>query len=196
MYSIALKQLIAAGLLATAGGFLCAQAQPRILEDPLLDLRYERAKIRFEAWPSKLVNDCPDLADDEHRQGVWFVFAKSGDASGWTYYLLNGYDVRKQPDSPHLPKYSTGGHGLIVRIRGLECLIIDNDARDTFRDPVFSEEYPQDIHQRLAIDFADRLSIAFGGKEKLRAQILKQRVDLDMLPDELRQVFSDLRLLK
>jgi len=81
-------------------------------------------------------------------------------------------------------------------VRGPECLVIDNDARETFRSPVFNDEYPQDIHQRLAIDFAARLSSAFGGKEKLRAQILKQRVDLDMLPDELRHAFRDLRLPK
>jgi len=196
MSSIALKQYIAAAMLVTACGALCAQDPPSILEDPLLDLRYERAKVRFESWPSKLVNDCPVLADDEYRQGVWFVFAKSGDASGWTYYLLNGYDVRKKSGSTNLLEYSTGGHGLIVMVRGPECLVIDNDARETFRSPVFNDEYPQDIHQRLAIDFAARLSSAFGGKEKLRAQILKQRVDLDMLPDELRHALRDLRLPK
>jgi len=196
MFSTVHKQLITVALLISASGNLSAQPPPRILRDPLMELRYEHAKIRFEPLSMQAIAGCSTLANDEHSSGVHFVFAKAGDASGWTYYLLNGYDVRKRPGPPDLLEYSTGGHGLIVRTRGPECLVIDNDARETFRDPVFNEEYPEDVHQRLAIDFADRLATAFGGKEPLRVQILKQRVDLDMLPDELRHAFKDLRLLK
>lgn len=115
---------------------------------------------------------------------------------GRIFYLLHGYEIRNNPEPPHFPKYSTGGHGLIVMVRGPACLIIDNDARETFRSPVFNDEYPQDIHQRLAIDFAARLSAAFGGKKKRRIELLNQYVDLDTLPQVLRYAFRTLRLTK
>ena len=196
MRSTVLKQLIAVALLSSTSGILFAQSLPRILHDPLLELGYEQAKIRFEPLPLQAIAGCDTLSDNEYSVGVHFVFAKASDNSGRIFYLLHGYEIRNNPEPPHSPKYSTGGHGLIVMVRGPECLVIDNDARETFRSPVFNDEYPQDIHQRLAIDFAARLSSAFGGKEKLRAQILKQRVDLDTLPHELRHTFRDLRLPK
>jgi hypothetical protein len=196
MRSTVLKQFIAFALFSSTSGILFAQSLPRILHDPLLELGYEQAKIRFEPLPLQAIAGCDTLSDNEYSVGVHFVFAKASDNAGRIFYLLHGYEIRNNPEPPHSPKYSTSGHGLIVTVRGPECLVIDNDARETFRSPVFNDEYPQDIHQRLAIDFAARLSSAFGGKEKLRAQILKQRVDLDMLPDELRHAFRDLRLPK
>ena len=191
-----LEQFIAVALLGSMSGILFAQSPPRILRDPLLELGYEQAKARFKPLPLQALAGCATLSDNEYSVGVHFVFARTGDTAGRLFYLLHGYKIQNNHEPPHFSKYSTGGHGLIVMVRGLECLIIDNDARETFRSPIFDDEYPQDIHRRLALDFAARLSSAFGGKEKLRAQILKQRVDLDMLPDELRHAFRDLRLPK
>jgi hypothetical protein len=157
MRSTVLKQLIAVALFSSTSGILFAQSLPRILHDPLLELGYEQAKIRFEPLTLQAIAGCDTLSDNEYSVGVHFVFAKASDNAGRIFYLLHGYEIRNNPEPPHFPKYSTGGHGLIVMVRGPECLIIDNDARETFRSPVFNDEYPQDIHQRLAIDFAARL---------------------------------------
>lgn len=48
----------------------------------------------------------------------------------------------------------------------------------------------------MAIDFAARLSSAFGGKEKLRIELLNQYVDMDTLPEALRYAFRNLHLIK
>jgi hypothetical protein len=63
-------------------------------------------------------------------------------------------------------------------------------------NPVFHPTLEWDGRIWMAIDFAARLSSAFGGKEKLRIELLNQYVDLDTLPQVLRYAFRTLRLTK
>ena len=77
MRSTVLKQLIAVALLSSTSGILFAQSPPRILHDPLLELGYEQAKIRFEPLPLQALAGCDTLSDNEYSVGVHFVFAKA-----------------------------------------------------------------------------------------------------------------------
>jgi hypothetical protein len=93
---------------------------------------------------------------------VWFVFAKASFASGRTYYLLNGYDVDSKPASAD-QQYTAGGSGFILGVNGDKCEVLDGDARQLFSARVFDDEFPFDMMQRLAADFAARLAKAYGG---------------------------------
>jgi len=193
MSSIALKRFIAVALLLITARPFFAQAQPRLLQDPLIGLRYEPAKIHFEPVPPRVVSKCEALSGNEHIRGVWFVFGLAGDASGRTFYLVNGYEIRSRPEPPDFPKYSAGGYGLLLVVSGRECQLIDADARQSFTDRLFDEELPQDIVQRLANDFSTRMKKAFGGANRLRVEITNQRIDLDALPEEIKASLRDLR---
>lgn len=193
MCSIVRKQFIAAIVLCVASAAIHAHAAPRFLRDPLLGLQYAPSKARFEPVPPCVLSRCRGLAGDEYMRGVWFVFARADDATGRIFYLINGYEIRSRPEPPDFPRYETGGYGLIVMVRQDQCEVIDADARQSFDDRLFTEELPQDILQRLATDFAVRLKKAFGGKEKLRIEIVNQHIDLDALPEELRASLRDLR---
>jgi len=192
MSFIALKRFLATALLYTAHASF-AQAQPRFLQDPLLGLRYEPAKVRFEPVPSQVMSKCAVLSGNEHIHGVWFVFAVAGDATGQIFYLVNGYEIRSRPEPPNFPKYSAGGYGLLLVVKAHECRLIDADARQSFDDRIFDEEFPQDIVQRLANDFSARMKKAFGGGDQLGVEIVNQRIDLDALPVELKSSLRNLR---
>ncbi len=195
MSSIALKHFVALAMFLIAGGpfFAQAQAQPRFLQDPLIGLRYEPTKIHFEPVPQQVVSKCEDLSRNQHTRGVWFVFGLAGDATGRTFYLVNGYEIRSKPEPPDFPRYSAGGYGLLLVVNGHECQLIDADARQSFADRLFDEELPQHIVQKLANNFATRMKNAFGGAYKLRVEITNQRIDLDALPEEIKASLRDLR---
>lgn len=134
MSSIAHNRFAAVALLLIAAGPFFAHAQPRFLQDPLIGLRYEPAKIHFEPVPPQVVSKCEVLSGTEHIRGVWFVFGIAGDATGRTFYLVNGYEIRSKPEPPDFPRYSAGGYGLLLVVNGLECKLIDADARQSFAD--------------------------------------------------------------
>ena len=193
MHSIAHNIVAVAVVIVTAAPLASVSASPSILQDPLLGLRYEVATTRFEPMPADLAAKCSVLAGSENMGGVWFVYARARDATGKSYYLVNGYEIRRRPAPPDLPKYETGGFGMLVSVQGDQCALIDADARQVFDDRIFDEELPQDVLQRLATDFAARLAAAFGGVDRLGAELMSQRVDLDALPIELRNAFRGLR---
>ena len=169
-----------------------AENSPRMLQEPVLGLQYEREKVKFEPLSRSVASQCDALNDNENIKGVWFVFARASDASGRAYYLLNGYSIRKRPNPPDYPKYTAGGSGFILGVDGKKCEVLEADARQLFKDRIFDDEFPFDMMQKLAVDFAARLSKAYGGSDRLRMEISKQRIDLNKQPDEIRYALKEL----
>ena len=196
MTSHTIKPLVCAILFSALSGLLCAQPLPRILEDPVLRLRYEPATIHFAPFPSTLRNDCPALDEGGHPHRAFFIFASASDASGRVYYLLNGYEVRHRVDDMRFPRYITDEYAPIIMLQHQACVIIDHEGPYRLADDDFTEEYSRDIQQRLMIDYANRLVAAYGGKDKLRIELLNQYVDVTTLPEALRYAFRTLRLTK
>lgn len=187
MRSIAYNLVNALLLLA-----ICATASaapPHVLQDPLLGLLHDPSTVRFESAPASLLAQCPFLAGSDSVKSVWFVYARTVDASGRTFYLLNGYEIRLQPSPPEIPQYEPGVYGILVVKSQDRCSLIDADARRYFSERIFDDELPQDALQRLSVDFASRMSKAFGGERRLKAEMRNQRVDPDTLPEELRRAF-------
>jgi len=129
--SSTVRKLLAPFLLVLACASALGAPPPRMLQEPLLGLQYDRERIKFEPLSAKLASGCHALNDSEEISGVWFVFAKASDASGRTYYLLNGYDVDSKPASADR-QYTAGGSGFILGVNGDKCEVLDGDAQQLF----------------------------------------------------------------
>lgn len=191
MFSIVHKGFLAIAFVVLTSSSAYGEQPPRILTEPLLGLKYDHTKTKFEPLSDRLASGCQVLNDSEKSYGVWFVFARASDASGRTYYLLHGYEVDTDP-LPGNPRYMTEGFGIILGVEGEKCEVLDADARQLFKDRLFDDEFPFDMMQNLATDFAARLSQAYGGKERLRAALTRQRIDLRKQPEEIRHALQDL----
>lgn len=190
--SSTVRKLLAPFLLVLACASALGAPPPRMLQEPLLGLQYDRERIRFEPLPAKLASKCRALNDSEEISGVWFIFAKASDASGRTYYLLNGYDVDSKPASAD-QQYTAGGSGFILGVNGDKCEVLDGDARQLFSARVFDDEFPFDMMQRLAADFAARLAKAYGGADALRRELVKQRISVEAQSEEIRHALKEIR---
>lgn len=157
-----------------------ANTPPGILKEPILGLRYDVARTKFEPMPQKEAEKCQS---NENLTSVWFVYGKYTDNSSRTYYVTGGYDIWKKP-APNQPKYEADEYGGIFYISGNECVYLD-EARQTFIDRVFNEEMSPHVLQALATDVAARLVRAYGGADRLRLEVDHQKVDIDALPAEL-----------
>lgn len=183
----------AAALLVSIACATAAAKPPRVLQDPLLGLRYDAHAIRFEAIPNELIAQCPFLAGSGTVKGVWFIYARAIDASGRAFYLLNGYEIRLRPLPPAFPRYETGTYGLLISTTHDQCAVIDADARQFFADRMVDDALPQDVLQRLANDYAARMTRAFGSVDKLGTALGRQRVDFNALPAELQTALREIR---
>jgi len=182
MRSIALKFIISATAAVFCGSVFAADPSPRILNEPVLGLRYEAARVKFDPLPVHAFANCESMQDSEYGKSIWFIFAKVTDTSGRTYYVTGGYDIRK--DVPKHLKYATGDYGTVYSTDRGTCSYIDM-ARQVFDDRLFNDELPEAVLKLLAADFAKRLVKAFGGPDKLRAELRNQHVYKDSLPPEL-----------
>jgi len=190
--SSTVRKLLAPFLLVLACASALGALPPRMLQEPLLGLQYDRERIKFEPLSAKLASECHALNDSEEISGVWFVFAKASDASGRTYYLLNGYDVDSKPASAD-QQYTAGGSGFILGVNGDKCEVLDGDAQQLFSARVFDDEFPFDMMRRLAADFAARLAKAYGGADALRRELVKQRISVEAQPEEIRHALKEIR---
>lgn len=181
----AISRLITAVMILIACPATWGNETPQFLSDPLLGLRYKLAQVQFEPVSAGLGAACPMLAGSERMDGVWFIYARALDAAGKTYYVIDGYEIRRRPAPPDFPRYEGGGFGMIIGQTHDRCEVIESDARQVFQDRVFEEALPQHVMQRLAVDYVSRLRKAFGGTDKLNAEIARQRVELDSLSEEL-----------
>jgi len=190
--SSTVRRLLTPFLLVLACASALGAPPPRMLQEPLLGLKYDRERVKFEPLPAKLASGCHALNDSDEISGVWFVFAKANDASGRTYYLLNGYDIDRKPANIN-QQYTAGGFGFILGMNGDKCEVLDGDARQLFSARVFDDEFPFDMMQRLAADFAVRLTRAYGGADALRQELIKQRISLEAQPEEVRHALKEIR---
>ena len=183
MHSFVLSRFFA-GAILTMSSFsaLAALPSPRILSEPVLGLRYEAARVKFDPLPSQVLANCEDLNDNEDWKSVWFIYAQAQDSSGRTYYATGGYDISKKP--PQKPRSNTGDEGLIFFTDRGSCTTLEQ-VRQTFDARLFDDEITPSILKLLAADFAKRLERAFGGAAKLRTELRNQHIDRDSLPPEL-----------
>lgn len=192
MPSIVIKRLTTAALFAicTTTAASGSNKPPRFLTVPVLGLRLPVDRIDLEPFPEDLRAMCGQIEDNEvHTARVW-VFGRAKDAAS-TYYVLTGYFKRHNPESDQR-LYEFWDNGTVFTIQGEKCG--GDDAAETFamHDPnaVNDGNVPQAILQALASDLAARTVRAFGGAERLRAEIKSQRIDFNSLPQELQETFA------
>ena len=184
-----LKQAIAGAVFVLANAqALAADPAPRILREPVLGLHYERAQVKFDRLPPQALANCETLADNEYRTGEWYVYGKTRDASGRTFYVTGGYEEWLDGRPAHR-KFDTEDLGLVVYADSQSCEPGD-PARDTFDQRGFDDILTPSILKQLAVDVVRRLERAFGGPDRLRLELRNQRVDLDTLPPELRDAMK------
>lgn len=188
MPSIALKRCIAAAALVLAGASAhAALPSPKVLIEPVLGLRYEAAQVKFEPLPSQVIANCENMDGSDEWQSVWFIYAKAQDASGRTYYAVEGYDIARR--SAGKPGFTTGGAGLIFFTDRGACTTLEQ-IRDTFDARLFDEYITEPVLKLLAADYAKRLERAFGSKARVRTEIRNQHVDEEALSIELKEALK------
>lgn len=158
----------------------------RILQEPVLGLRYEVSRVHFDPLPEGVRTLCGAfLANENVVAHSWLYATARGPAR--TYFVVGGYFEDRHP-APGYPRYERDERGLIVYVQGRQCKAIDS-AREVFDDRIFDEISQPELRQ-LAFDLAARLSRAFGGETQLRTELRNQHVDLGDLPVELREAFA------
>jgi len=166
-----------------------AATKPQVLSEPVLGLRYDLAKNRFDTLPKSDLVNCETFQDTENRSATWYVYGKVKEPSGRTYYVSGGYDIVHNATRSE-DRYETSILGAVFYTDASSCVYID-DARQTFENRIFNDEMPQHVLQALAKDVATRLQRAFGGADQLRVELRNQRIDLQSLPTELQHAFKD-----
>jgi hypothetical protein len=182
MPSIARNCFLASILAVISCSSLAALPSPRTLSEPVLGLRYEAARVKFDPLPDQVLANCKNLADNEDWQSVWFIYAQARDPLGRTYYATGGYDISRK--SRGKPRFTTGDEGLILFTDRGSCTTLEQ-VRQTFDARLFDDEITEPVLKLLAADFAKRLERAFGGAAKLRTELRNQHIDKDALPPEL-----------
>lgn len=183
MHSISLQRSIIAAILAcTSFGALSAVPSPRIVIEPVLGLRYEAARVKFDPLPHQTVANCEYMVDDVGWNSVWFIYARAQGSSGKIYHVVGGYDISR--NSTGNPRFFTSASGLIVVTDRGSCITLDQ-VRETFDARLLDETITKPVLKLLAADYAKRLERAFGGAAKLRTELRNQYVDKDTLPPEL-----------
>jgi hypothetical protein len=165
-----------------------ADPVPRILREPVLGLHYERARVKFDPMPAQVVANCADLAKDELSKPVWYVYGQTRDASGRTFYVTGGYEEMLD-GRPKYRRFLTEEPGLMFYADARTCQAVD-PPRYVFDKPESAKALTQSILKELAADVVRRLERAFGGPERLKLELDKQRVNLDALPPELRDAMK------
>jgi hypothetical protein len=159
---------------------------PKFGQEPVLGLRYESAKVKFDTLPKDVSAKCPEYSST----GAWgshlvvYALVRNGVR---TYYLVGGYHERRNP-KPEEERYELDQRGGIFSIEGTQCIGY-GQAREVFDARLF-DETPQPILQQLAINHATTLARAFGGPNQLRAKLRNQNINADSLSPEVRDAFA------
>jgi hypothetical protein len=182
----ALSRVVVATSIALVSCIAIAkEVAPRILQDPVLGLRYEVAKVHFDPLPRDIFSTCPELTN-AYVGSRFFIYARAQDAAR-TYYVVGGYYETPDPE-PNTSQYSTDELGLIFYVQGTKCTSVDA-AREVF-DSRPLDMIPQPILKQLATSLAATLAHAFGGPDRLGVEWRNQHIDQDRLPPELREAFK------
>lgn len=162
---------------------------PRFLTVPVLGLRLPLEGINLEPFPEDIRVKCGQLEDEFATSSVW-ILGRAKDAAS-TYYVLTGYSKRLNKD-PDQKLYEYWDNGAVYTVTGTKCG--GDDAEETFdvRDPDADNDgnVPIPMLKALAVDFAARTVKAFGGPDRLRAEIKAQRIDFNRLSPELQEAFK------
>jgi len=162
-----------------------ASPVPRILREPVLGLRYERTRVKFDPMPGPVLSHCGEVLADELSKDVWYVHGQARDASGRTFYVAGGYQEMLD-GRPTYRQFLTEELGTVFYTDAQTCQYIDA-ARNVFGAPDFKKVLTPPILRQLAVDVVRRLERAFGGPDQLKLELRNQRVDLDALPPDLRE---------
>ena len=188
MYFTALSRLVLAATLAMAtASSVAALPSPRILSEPVLGLRYEAARVKFEPLSKQIIANCENMDGNAEWQSVWFIYAQATTPSGRTYYATGGYEIAR--NSSGKPGFTTGDAGLILFTDRGTCTTLEQ-VRDTFDARLFDDEITEPVLKLLAGDYAKRLERAFGSKARVRAEIRNQHIDEESLSIELKQALK------
>lgn len=191
MPSIATNKIVAAILftVSTAAAAMGGEKPPRVLTVPVLGLRLPLDRLNLEEFPSELRVKCSQIEDEYRTSRVW-VFGRAKDAAR-TYYVLTGYTKRLHPE-PGQRLYEYWNDGVVFTVQGDKCG--GDGAEETFEthDPNADNDdnVPVPILRQLARDLAARTVRAFGGPDRLRAEIKSQRIDFNQLSPELQEAFK------
>lgn len=191
MPSTVISRTVAAILFAvsTTAAAMESVKPPRFLTVPVLGLRLPLDRANLEAFPDELRLTCSQIEDEYRTSRVW-VFGRANDAAK-TYYVLTGYTKRLHPE-PGQRLYEYWNDGIVFTVQGDKCG--GDGAEETFENPDPDAEnngnVPIPILRELARDLAVRTVRAFGGPEKLRAEIKNQRIDFNQLPSSLQEAFK------
>lgn len=182
---IAAAALITISTTAAAKG---SNTPPRFLTVPVLGLRLPLERVNLEPFPEEIRVHCGQLEDEHSTSRVW-IFGRAKDAAS-TYYVLTGYSKRLNMD-PDQKLYEYWDYGAVYTVTGTRCGGDDADETFDVHDPNAENDgnVPVPILKKLAVDFAARTVRAFGGADRLRAEIKAQRIDFNRLSPELQAAF-------
>ena len=188
------RKIAAAALLAISVTAAASSSDqpPRTLTVPVLGLRLPLDRLNVEKFPEDIRATCDQIADDELYTGQVWIFGRAKDAAA-TYYILTGIFKRRSPDPEKERRlYENWDNGLVFIVQGGKCG--GDDAVETFGTPDPNAEndgnVPDSILRELASDLAARTVRAFGGPDRLRAEIKNQRIDFNQLPPALQDAFK------
>jgi hypothetical protein len=191
MPSTVISRIAAATLFAisTAAAATGSDKLPRFLTVPVLGLRLPLDRINVEMFPEEIRVKCGQI-EDEYRTSRLWIFGRAKDAAK-TYYVLTGYSKRRNPE-PGERLYEYWSDGVVFAVHGDKCG--GDGAEETFEvpDPDADNDgnVPIPMLKALAFDLAARTVKAFGGADRLRAEIKAQRIDFNRLSPELREAFK------
>lgn len=193
LYTV-ISRLAAAALLAISATAAASSSDqpPRFLTVPVLGLRLPLDRLNVDKFPEDVRATCGQIADDELYTGQVWIFGRAKDAAS-TYYVLTGIFKRRSPDPTGERRlYENWDNGLVLTVKGDKCG--GDDAVETFEvhDPDADNDgnVPIPILRELARDLAARTVRAFGGPDRLRAEIKNQRIDFNQLPSDLQEAFK------
>lgn len=192
MPSTAISMIVAAALFlinTTAAATTGNDKPPHFLAVPVLGLRLPLDQINAEPFPEDLRVKCRQLEDEFVTSRVW-IFGRAQDAAR-SYYLLTGY-FKRLNKAPDQRLYEFWDNGAVYTVTGNKCG--GDDAAETFdvRDPDADNDgnVPIPILKVLAFDLAAKTVKAFGGADRLRAEIKAQRIDFNRLSPDLQEAFK------
>jgi hypothetical protein len=191
MPSIVISRIAAAVLFAISMTAAASNSDkpPRFLTVPVLGLRLPLDRVNAEPLPEDVRVKCRQMEDEFVTSRVW-IFGRARDAAN-TYYVVTGFSQRLQRE-PGQRLYESWDNGAVYTVTGTKCG--GDDAEETFEVHDTNADndgnVPIPMLKALAFDLAARTVKAFGGPDKLRAEIKAQRIDFNKLSPELQEAFK------
>lgn len=188
MQCTATKKFVVSMALAVASAALGAAEYshpPKFLIEPVLGLKVERSDARLDPLPEHVRRLCAQMADNDMWTARQWIFG-SASSDGKTYYLVNGYFMRRHPTRGQ-HRYHQPDQGGMYIVSGSDCG--GDPARDVFDVRDF-EEIPKAVLDQLADDLVTRLIRVYGSADRLRAQLRQQGIESKQLTPELQRAFK------